>query len=83
MLLLNIREKTQYRRYFSNQKGHGIPSIFCYFKSASCIIKGKIKKGPNAGQLSRPYIDSDSTTLLLKEMLHNSRWQLVSEQGYV
>ncbi len=31
-----------------------------------------IKKEPNAGQLSRPYIDSDSTTLLLKEIMESA-----------
>ena len=31
-----------------------------------------IKKGPNAGQLSRPYIDSDGTTLLLKEIMESA-----------
>ena len=31
-----------------------------------------IKKGPNAGQLSRPYIDSDGTTLLLKEIMEST-----------
>ena len=30
-----------------------------------------IKKGPNAGQFSRPYIDSDGTTLLLKEIMES------------
>ena len=31
-----------------------------------------IKKGPNAGQLSRPYIDSDGTTLLLNEIMQSA-----------
>ena len=31
-----------------------------------------IKKGPNLGQLSRPYIDSDGTTLLLKEIMESA-----------
>ena len=31
-----------------------------------------IKKGPNAGQLSRPYIDSNGTTLLLKEIMEST-----------
>ena len=31
-----------------------------------------IKKGSNAGQLSRPYIDSDGTTLLLKEIMESA-----------
>ena len=31
-----------------------------------------IKKGPNAGQLSRPYINSDGTTLLLKEIMEST-----------
>lgn len=31
-----------------------------------------IKKGPNAGQLSRLYIDSDGTTLLLKEIMESA-----------
>ena len=31
-----------------------------------------IKRGPNAGQLSRPYIDSDGTTLLLKEIMESA-----------
>ena len=31
-----------------------------------------IKKGPNVGQLSRPYIDSDGTTLLLKEIMESA-----------
>lgn len=31
-----------------------------------------IKKGPNAGQLSRPYIDSNGTTLLLKEIMESA-----------
>ena len=31
-----------------------------------------IKKGANAGQLSRPYIDSDGTTLLLKEIMESA-----------
>ncbi len=30
-----------------------------------------IKKGPNAGEISRPYIDSDGTTLLLKEIMES------------
>lgn len=34
-------------------------------------INDVIKKGPNAGQLSRPYIDSDGTTLLLKEIMES------------
>ena len=36
-----------------------------------------IKKGPNAGQLSRPYIDSDGTTLLLSEIMQSGlRWDV-------
>ena len=31
-----------------------------------------IKRGPNAGQLSRPYIDSNGTTLLLKEIMESA-----------
>ena len=31
-----------------------------------------IKKGPNAGQLSRPYIYSDGTTLLLNEIMQSA-----------
>ena len=31
-----------------------------------------IKKGSNAGKLSRPYIDSNGTTLLLKEIMESS-----------
>ena len=31
-----------------------------------------IKKGKNAGQLSRPYIDSEGTTLLLKEIMESA-----------
>ena len=31
-----------------------------------------IKKGPNAGQLSRPYIDSNGTTLLLNEIMQSA-----------
>ena len=35
-------------------------------------IWDNIKKGANAGQLSRPYIDSDGTTLLLKEIMESA-----------
>ena len=31
-----------------------------------------VKKGPNSGQLSRPYIDSEGTTLLLKEIIESA-----------
>ena len=31
-----------------------------------------VKKGPNAGQLSRPYINSEGTTLLLKVLMESS-----------
>ena len=31
-----------------------------------------IKKGKNVGQLSRPYIDSEGTTLLLKEIMESA-----------